>query len=54
MLELDKEEEALKSFLAAKDVYERTKDHKMLALIAEEVGMINRKQDLYDDAFDEF
>ena len=54
MLELDKEEEALKSFLAAKDVYERTKDHKMLALIAEEVGMINRKQDLYDDALTNF
>ena len=54
MLELDKEEEALKSFLAAKDVDERTKDHKMLALIAEEVGMINRKQDLYDDALTNF
>ena len=54
MLELDKEEEALKSFLAAKDVYERTKDHTMLALIAEEVGMINRKQDLYDDALTNF
>ena len=54
MLELDKEEEALKSFLAAKDFYERTKDHKMLALIAEEVGMINRKQDLYDDALTNF
>ena len=54
MIELDKEEEALKSFLAAKDVYERTKDHKMLALIAEEVGMINRKQDLYDDALTNF
>lgn len=54
MLELDKEEEALKSFLAAKDIYERTKDHKMLALIAEEVGMINRKQDLYDDALTNF
>ena len=54
MLGLDKEEEALKSFLAAKDVYERTKDHKMLALIAEEVGMINRKQDLYDDALTNF
>ena len=54
MLELDMEEEALKSFLAAKDVYERTKDHKMLALIAEEVGMINRKQDLYDDALTNF
>lgn len=54
MLELDKEEEALKSFLAAKDIYERTKDYKMLALIAEEVGMINRKQDLYDDALTNF
>lgn len=54
MLELDKEEEALKFFLAAKDIYERTKDHKMLALIAEEVGMINRKQDLYDDALTNF
>ncbi len=54
MLELDKEEEALIFFLAAKDIYERTKDHKMLALIAEEVGMINRKQDLYDDALTNF
>lgn len=54
MLELDKEEEALKSFLAAKNIYERTKDHKMLALIAEEVGMINRKQELYDDALTNF
>ena len=54
MLELDKEEEALKFFLAAKDIYERTKDHKMLALIAEEVGMINRKLDLYDDALTNF
>ena len=54
MLELDKEEEALKSFLAAKDVYERTKDHKMLALILEEIGMINRRQELCDDALSYF
>ena len=54
MLELDKEEEALKSFLAAKDVYERTKDHKMLALILEEIGMINRRQELFDDALSNF
>lgn len=54
MLELDKEEEALKSFLAAKDVYERTKDHKMLALILEEIGMINRRQELFDDALSYF
>ena len=54
MLELDKEEEALKFFLAAKDVYERTKDHKMLALILEEIGMINRRQELFDDALSNF
>lgn len=54
MLELDKEEEALKSSLAAKDVYERTKDHKMLALILEEIGMINRRQELFDDALSYF
>lgn len=54
MLELDKEEEALKSFLAVKDVYERTKDHKMLALILEEIGMINRRQELFDDALSYF
>lgn len=54
MLELDKEEEALKSFLAAKDVYERAKDHKMLALILEEIGMINRRQELFDDALSYF
>lgn len=54
MLELDKEEEALKSFLAAKDIYERTKDHKMLALILEEIGMINRRQELFDDALSNF
>ena len=54
MLELDKEEEALKSFLAAKDIYERIKDHKMLALILEEIGMINRRQELFDDALSNF
>ncbi len=54
MLELDKEEEALKSFLAAKDIYERTKDYKMLALIIEEIGMINRRQELYGDALSNF
>lgn len=54
MLELDREEDALKSFLAAKEIFERTQDYKMLALIAEEIGMINRKQELYDDALSSF
>lgn len=42
MLELEEHEVALKSFLAAKKIYESMKDYRMLALIAEEVGMINR------------
>lgn len=54
MLELDREEDALKSFLAAKEVYEEVREYKMLALIAEEIGMINRKQDMYDDALKNF
>jgi len=54
MLELDKEEEALKSFLAAKDIYERNQNLKMLALIIEEIGMINRRQELYGDALSNF
>lgn len=54
MLELDKEEEALKSFLIAKDIYERNQNRKMLALIIEEIGMINRRQELYDDALSNF
>ena len=54
MLELDKEEEALKSFLAAKDFYERNQILKMLALFAEEIGLFIRKQDLYDDALTNF
>lgn len=54
MLELDREEDALKSFLAAKDIYEKIREHKMLALIAEEIGMINRRQELYTDALKSF
>ena len=54
MLELDREEEALRSFLLAKDIYGKNRDYRMLGLIAEEIGMINRKQDLYDDALKYF
>lgn len=54
MLELDREEDALKSFLAAKEIFDKNHEYKMLALIAEETGMINRKQELYDDALKSF
>lgn len=54
MQELDKQEDALKSFLVAKRFYENTKQYKMLGLISEEIGIINRKQDAYDDALRNF
>lgn len=54
MLELEEHEVALKSFLTAKKIYESAKDYRMLALIAEEVGMINRIQKIYDDALVNF
>ena len=54
MLELEEHEVALKSFLAAKKIYESMKDYRMLALIAEEVGMINRIQKMYGDALANF
>lgn len=54
MLELDDHEAALKSFLAAKSFYDTTKEYKMMALIAEEIGMINMIQDLHIDALKSF
>lgn len=54
MRELNKQEDALKYFLGAKTFYDKTKEYKMLALIAEEIGMINRIQKLYDQALINF
>lgn len=50
MLELGKQEDALKYFLAAKAIYDNTQQYRMLALIAEEIGVINRKQEMYEAA----
>lgn len=54
MMDLDREEEALKSLLSARDIYERLQNTKMLGAIAEAIGLVNRKQDLYDDALVKF
>lgn len=54
MLELDRQEDALKSFLFAKRFYDSIKEYKMLALISEEIGIINRKQKAYDYALSNF
>lgn len=54
MLELDDHEVALKSFLAAKSFYDNVKEHKMMALISDEIGMINRIQKMYRNALNNF
>lgn len=54
MLELEDHEEALKSFLVVKSFYDNAKEYKMMALIAEEIGMINMMQDIYGDALKNF
>lgn len=54
MLELGKQEDALKYFLAAKAIFDNSRQDKMLALIAEEIGVINRKQEMYEAALTNF
>lgn len=54
MLEMDNHEAALKSFLSARKIYESIHEQKMLALIAEEIGMINRMQKIYQEALSNF
>lgn len=54
LAELNNQEDALKAFLAAKEIYDDTKEIKMQALIAEEIGMINRKQEFNKDAMNNF
>lgn len=44
LLESDKDEEALEHFLSARKHYDSVRHHKMLALVAREVGMIKRRQ----------
>lgn len=54
MLELGKQEDALKYFLAAKAFYDNTKEYKMMALISDEIGIINRVQKMYPNALINF
>ena len=54
LAELNNQEDALKAFLAAKEIYDDTKEIKMQALISDEIGMINRKQEFYKDAMNNF
>lgn len=54
MQELGRQEEALKAYLKAKAVLENSQEYKMLGLISEEIGMLNREQDIYKEALINF
>lgn len=54
LLESDKDEEALEHFLSARKHYDSVRHHKMLALVAREVGMIKRRQRRYKDAMENY
>lgn len=54
MSELRRYEDAMRYFLASKEIFEGSKEYKMLGLISEEIGHLNWKQDMYEDAFSNF
>lgn len=54
MQSLDNVELAMKYYLKAKDVLESTKEYKILGLITEGMGNLNRKQRLVDEALKNF
>lgn len=54
LLESGKTEEALEYFLSAKEYFKNIGDYKMLALIAEEIGKINRRLKRNKDALANF
>ena len=51
---LDEREKALKAFLNAKSIYDGTKEYKMLGLVSDEIGMVNRQQLMYGEALNSF
>ena len=51
---LNEQEKALKAYLQAKSVFEGTKEYKMLGLISEYIGILNRIQLMYPDALNNF
>lgn len=54
MQALDSTELAMKYYLRAKDLLTETKEYKLLGLVAEGMGNLNRKQKLVDEALNNF
>lgn len=47
---LKRDENAMKYYLQAKKVFDGSKEYKMLGLISEEIGNLNRRQNMYENA----
>lgn len=54
MQSLDSVELAMKHYLKAKDILDGTKEYKMMGLIAEGMGNLNRKQKLMEEALKDY
>lgn len=54
MSELRRYEDAMKYFLASKEIFEGSKEYKMLGLISEEIGNLNWKQDMFEEALSNY
>ena len=54
MQAMDSTELAMKYYLKAKDVLDETREYKMLGLIAESMGELNRMQKLFDSSLDNY
>ena len=51
---LKRDEDAMKYYLSAKKVFEGSDEYTMLGLISEEMGNLNRRQNMYENALDNY
>ena len=54
MMEMIRPEDAMRYFLKSKEIFDGSKEYKMLGLISEEIGNLNWKQKVYKEALSNF
>ncbi|MBC8595046.1 tetratricopeptide repeat protein [Oscillospiraceae bacterium N12] len=54
MMEMNRPEDAMRYFLKSKEIFDGSKEYKMLGLISEEIGNLNWKQKVYKEALSNF
>ena len=54
MMEMNRPEDAMRYFLKSKEIFDGSKEYKMLALISQEIGNLNWNQDLSKEALNSF